>query len=94
MIVTPEPARVFRPGLPADAQSIRSLLRQTNLSAPSIGKLERVPHSRIGEVLTFVCDQNRNWSVFFNGAILEKKRKSSTLRCIPIIAVRGTQLFF
>lgn len=57
MTATPESARIFRAGLPADAQCIRSLLLQSNLPAPSLGDLERVTRSLIGEFRTFVCEQ-------------------------------------
>jgi ribosomal-protein-alanine acetyltransferase len=52
-----EPARFFRPGRPEDAGAIRSILTESNLSAPALGDLERATHSRIGEILTFVCEQ-------------------------------------
>jgi len=57
MTIRPETARIFRAALPADAQTIRSLLVESHLSAPSVGDLERVTHSLIGEIRTFVCEQ-------------------------------------
>jgi len=53
----PETDRIFRAGRPADAPTIRSILVESNLSAPEVGNLERVTHSRIGEVLTFVVEE-------------------------------------
>ena len=53
-----EPSCLFRPGRPEDAQAIRSILVGSNLSAPALGDLERATRSRIGEILTLVCEQN------------------------------------
>jgi len=58
MTTRPESELIFRAGLPADAPAIRSMLVQSNLSAPTVGDLECVTHSRIGEILTFVCEEN------------------------------------
>jgi len=58
MTPPPDSDRVFRVGLPADARSIRSILVESNLCAPSLGNLERATHSRIGEVLTFLAEEN------------------------------------
>lgn len=52
-----EPSRLFRPGRPEDAEAIRSIFVGSNLSAPAMGDLERATHSRIGEILTFICEQ-------------------------------------
>jgi len=57
MTAGPKSARVFRGALPADAPAIRSLLLQANLSSPAAGDYERVSHRRIGEILTFVCEE-------------------------------------
>jgi ribosomal protein S18 acetylase RimI-like enzyme len=58
--MTPSPvaSRLFRPGGPADARAIRSILVESNLSAPAPGHPERSTPSGIGEILTFVCEQN------------------------------------
>jgi [ribosomal protein S18]-alanine N-acetyltransferase len=53
-----QPSRLFRPGRPEDAQAIRSILVGSNLSAPALGDLERATHSPIGEILTFICEQD------------------------------------
>ena len=53
-----EPSRLFRPGRPEDALVIRSILAECNLSAPALGDLERVTRSQIGEILTFICEQD------------------------------------
>ena len=57
MTSRPDTARIFRAALAADAQIIRSLLLESHLSAPSLGLPERAAHSRVGEILTFVCEQ-------------------------------------
>jgi ribosomal-protein-alanine acetyltransferase len=57
MTSRPETARIFRAALAADAPTIRSLLLESHLSAPSAGDLERVTDSRVGEILTFVCER-------------------------------------
>lgn len=59
MTVPPESVTSFRAGRPGDAHSIRSLLLLSNLSAPSVGDLERLTHSLIGEIRTFVCEKDR-----------------------------------
>jgi ribosomal-protein-alanine N-acetyltransferase len=58
MTASPEPSRLFRPGRPDDATAIRSILIESKLSAPAPGDLERITHSRIGAILTFVCELN------------------------------------
>jgi len=58
MTAAAEPSRLFRPGRPEDARAIRSILSESNLSAPAWGDLGRVAHSRIGQISTFVCEQN------------------------------------
>ena len=60
MTAGPESAAVFRAGLPADEPAIRAILLDSNLSLPAIGSLERVTHSQIGEIRTFVCEQNNH----------------------------------
>jgi [ribosomal protein S18]-alanine N-acetyltransferase len=50
-------AALFRAGRPSDASAIRSILLLSKLSAPAVGDFERVTHSRIGEVLTFVVEE-------------------------------------
>ena len=57
MTAGPKSARVFRGAVPADAPAIRSLLFEASLSSPAAGDYERVTHRRIGEILTFVCEQ-------------------------------------
>ena len=52
-----EPSRLFRPGRPEDAEALRSILTESNLSAPALSDLERPTHFRIGEILTFICEQ-------------------------------------
>jgi len=54
-----DPSHSCRSGRPEDATAIRSILVESNLSAPAPGDLERDTHARIGEILTFVCEQNR-----------------------------------
>ena len=54
----PNSDRVFRVGLARDARSIRSILLASNLCAPPPGNLDCATHSRIGEVLTFVAEEN------------------------------------
>jgi ribosomal-protein-alanine acetyltransferase len=51
--------RLVRPGRAADAAAIRSILIESNLSAPAAGDRERQTESRIGEILTFVCEQDQ-----------------------------------
>lgn len=53
-----EPFRLFRPGRTQDGEAIRAILVGSNLSAPALGDLERATHTRIGEILTFVCEQD------------------------------------
>src|SRR5262249_50495654 len=53
-----ESAPIFRAGQGSDALAIRSLLLESDLSAPAVGDLEAVTHSRIGEILSFVCEQH------------------------------------
>ena len=53
-----EPSRLFRPGRPEDAGAIRSMLTESNLSAPAVSDAARAAHTRIGEIITFVCEQN------------------------------------
>jgi [ribosomal protein S18]-alanine N-acetyltransferase len=56
MTASPEPSRLFRPGRPDDATAIRSILIESNLSAPAPGDLGRFTHSRIGAIRIFVCE--------------------------------------
>jgi ribosomal-protein-alanine N-acetyltransferase len=58
MTASPAPSRLVRSGLPADARAIRSILVESNLSVPAPGDPERSTPSGIGEILTFVCEQN------------------------------------
>jgi [ribosomal protein S18]-alanine N-acetyltransferase len=51
-------ARLFRPVRPEDAGAIRSILSESNLSAPAVSELERSAQTHIGEIITFVCEQN------------------------------------
>jgi ribosomal-protein-alanine acetyltransferase len=53
-----EPFRLIRPGRPEDARAIRSILSESSLSAPSLGDLGRAEPSRIGQIRTFVCEQD------------------------------------
>jgi len=53
-----EPSRLFRPGRPEDAGAIRSMLTESNLSAPAVSDAARATHTRVGEIITFVCEQN------------------------------------
>jgi ribosomal-protein-alanine acetyltransferase len=53
-----EPSRLFRPGRPEDAETVRAILAESNLSAAASGDLERITRSRIGETLTFICEQD------------------------------------
>jgi ribosomal-protein-alanine acetyltransferase len=53
-----ETSRLFRPGRPEDAGAIRCILTESNLSAPALSGLARAAHTRIGEITTFVCEQN------------------------------------
>ncbi|HKF26668.1 MAG TPA: ribosomal protein S18-alanine N-acetyltransferase [Candidatus Acidoferrum sp.] len=57
MTAGPKSARAFRGALPADAPAIRSLLFQANRSSPAVGDCEHVTHQRMGEILTFVCEE-------------------------------------
>jgi ribosomal-protein-alanine acetyltransferase len=58
MTPPPESDRIFRAGLPADALSIHSIFVESNLSALAVGDFERVTCSRIGEILSFVVEEN------------------------------------
>jgi len=53
-----EPSWLFRPGRPEDAGTIRSILSESNLSAPTLGDLGQSKHSCIGQIRTVVCEQN------------------------------------
>jgi ribosomal-protein-alanine acetyltransferase len=57
MTSQPDSALTFRASRPSDAPAIRSILLQSKLSAPVVGDFERVTHSRIGEILTFVIEK-------------------------------------
>ena len=48
---------VLRAGLPTDRDAVRAILEEANLSAPSPGDLERATRTRIGEILTVVCEK-------------------------------------
>lgn len=58
MTASLEPSRLFRPGHPEDAAAIRSIFLESNLSAPTPGDLDRITPSRIGAILTFLCEMN------------------------------------
>jgi ribosomal-protein-alanine acetyltransferase len=60
MTAVREPSRRFRSGRPEDAEAIRSILCESNLSASAGGDLERAAHYRIGQIRTFVCEQNHH----------------------------------
>ena len=49
--------RVFRSGLPEDAEAIRAILHESNLSIPAPGEHERITHSQIGQILRSVCEE-------------------------------------
>jgi ribosomal-protein-alanine acetyltransferase len=53
----PETDRIFRAGRLADAPTMRAILVKSNLSAPEAENLDRVTHSRVGEVPTFVVEE-------------------------------------
>jgi ribosomal-protein-alanine acetyltransferase len=53
-----QPSRLFRPGRPEDAGALRSMLTESNLSAPAVSDPACAAHTRMGEIITFVCEQN------------------------------------
>jgi len=54
----PDSGAAFRAGLPGDAAAIHSLLLRSNLSAPTMDDLERASRSGIGQILSFVVENN------------------------------------
>jgi [ribosomal protein S18]-alanine N-acetyltransferase len=58
MTAAAEPSRLFRPGRPEDAEAIRSILSECNLSAPALSELGPAAHAGIGQIRTFVGEQN------------------------------------
>jgi ribosomal-protein-alanine acetyltransferase len=93
MTASPEPSRLFRPGRPDDATAIRSILSESNLSAPVPGDLERITHSPIGAILTFVCELDHELVGVLQWRHLAEEAEILDLAVCPIHRRRGHASF-